>query len=81
KRAALEQSLRENKISPSESLVVGDSISEVPMFKLVGKKNSIAFHYRQDISEYCDHLVFKQNDSDRDLRKIIDVIEKRNGDK
>ncbi|MEK6954134.1 MAG: HAD-IB family phosphatase [Candidatus Micrarchaeota archaeon] len=76
KRLALENLLRQSKILPSECLVVGDSFSEVPMFRLVGKKNSIAFHYRQDISEYCDHLLFKQNDADRNLSKIIDVVEK-----
>lgn len=75
KRAELGKLLKKLGISASECLVVGDSISEVPMFRLVGKKNSIAFHYRQDISQFCDHLLFKQNDADRDLRKIIGVIE------
>src|SRR3989338_5277 len=78
KRGEMEKLIRILKIAPADCLAVGDSISEVPMFKLVGRKNSVAFHYRQDISEYCDHLLYKQNDAERDLRKIIGVVEGKN---
>ncbi|MBI5224451.1 haloacid dehalogenase-like hydrolase [Candidatus Micrarchaeota archaeon] len=68
--------LLKNKAKKTQCLVVGDSFSEVPMFELVGKQNSVAFNYRQDLTNYCNHLLFKQNDPNRDLRKIIEIVEK-----
>ncbi|MFH1257856.1 MAG: haloacid dehalogenase-like hydrolase [Candidatus Micrarchaeota archaeon] len=77
KRRELESLLRSNKFKPAECLVVGDSFSEVPMFEFVGKENSVAFNYQQDLGPHCGHLLFKQGDPERDLRKIIDVIENK----
>jgi phosphoserine phosphatase len=78
KRRSLEKLLKKEKSTPQECLVVGDAFSEIPMFEFVGKENSVAFNYRQDLEKYCGHLLFKQDDPKRDLRKIIDVIEKSN---
>ncbi len=76
KQKKLGEWLLKNKARKSECVVVGDSLSEVPMFNFVGKQNSIAFNYRQDLSAHCQHLLFRQNDPDRDLRKVIEIVEK-----
>ncbi|MFH0972361.1 MAG: haloacid dehalogenase-like hydrolase [Candidatus Micrarchaeota archaeon] len=77
KRNALKKMLRKYKIRPSECLAVGDSFSEIPMFELVGKDNSVAFNYQQDLQKHCSHLLFKQGDPGRDLRAIIEIIENK----
>ncbi len=77
KRRRLAAILRENGFKPTECLVLGDAFSEIPMFNLVGKENSVAFNYQQDLQQHCAHLLFKQGDPDRDLRKIIGIIEEK----
>jgi phosphoserine phosphatase len=77
---ALRMILNKYSISPFECVAVGDSVSERGLFDLVGKERSIGFNVRPDAEPFVGHIVHRYKDEDRDLRKILNIIYRFNGE-
>lgn len=59
---------RELSVPLNESIAVGDSIGDIPMFKAVGYNNSIAYNATPEVNNYAKYHV-------KDFKEMIKIIE------
>ena len=71
KMAVIKNICDKTKIKPSESIAIGDSISDIKMFKAVGYENSIAYNASEDAKQYAKYHI-------KDFKEIIKIIEQKN---
>ena len=60
---------REISIPLNESIAVGDSIGDIPMFKAVGCNNSISYNAASEVNNYAKYNI-------KDFKEIITIIKK-----
>lgn len=60
---------REISISLNESIAVGDSIGDIPMFKAVGYDNSIAYNANEEVKSYAKYHI-------SDFKELIKIVQK-----
>lgn len=70
KISEIENILEKLSIKPRETIALGNSISDIPIFNFAGK--SIAVDPEEEIKKEADYIVFK------DLKKIIPIIKQVN---
>ena len=61
-------------IPASHCFATGDSISEEPMFRIVGKNNSIGFNCREKLKPHVGHVVYEHGDEAREFSAVADII-------
>jgi len=54
-------------INPEECIAVGDSRSDIKMFKVVGYDNSFAYNANEEVKKYAKHHI-------KDFKEIMDII-------
>ena len=71
----LKEFLDKSNISPEECIAVGDSTSELSMFKMVGKEMSIGFNCRDSLRSYVGHIASHFGDEKRDLSSVLKIVD------
>ncbi len=56
-------------VSHGECIAVGDSRSDIEMFKVVGYDNSFAYNANEEVKKYAKHHI-------KDFKEIIEIIKK-----
>jgi phosphoserine phosphatase len=72
----LREFLDKEGISPKECIAVGDSTSELSMFRLVGKERSIGFNCRDSLKPFVGHIAYRFGDENRNLMGVLEIINK-----
>ena len=70
----LKKFLDKNDIKPEECVAVGDSTSELFMFRLVGKERSIGFNCRDSLKAHVGHIASHFGDEKRNLMSVLEII-------
>ena len=72
----VEQLLKRLNISPKECIAIGDSASEVPVLKYIGKERSIGFNCRESLKPYVKYIAYEFGDPKRNLMMVLKIIKK-----
>jgi len=70
----LKKFLDRYNIKPEECVAVGDSVSEVPIFELIGKERSIGFNCRDSLKPFVGHIASEHEDEKRNLLTVMNII-------